>query len=397
MDHSDLFYICTTVANLAGIPVRVYENRKPCFYHCVVDLPADPIRLYESRILDLTDHVSYYATPEFDYYGIVTGGPYQVVLGPTRQTDNTDRELERMAFELSVPLEERGRFVQAMKTLIRFPLESLLQMLCTINFMMNREKLTLGDIAVYGIELPVSSPDLVPDTDPSTVPAQPGYTAYDIERQLMQIVSSGDEAAFHAWTKNAPAIRPGLMSTDQLRQIKNLLIVSTAITCRAAIRGGLDTRTAFWLSDSYIKRCELLSDPSQITALQYEMVLDYTRRVSQVRVGPSVTDLSLRVSNYIQNHITEVITVDDLAGALYLSRARLSARLKEETGMTIVQMIQNIKIEEAKRLLLYSDRPISAISDYLAFSSQSHMTRVFEKLTGMTPAAYRRSASSVKD
>ena len=399
MDQSDLIYICTTVANLAGVPVRIYENGKQCFYHCVVDLPADPVRLHEKQILALADHISYFATPEFDYYGIVTCDSSQVVLGPTRQTENTDRELEKMAFDLSIASEKRKQFVQAMKNLIRFPLDSFLQMLCSINFMMNHEKLSLRDIPIYGIGLPELPADAVPDptgTDSQNIKDYP-YTGYDTEQQLMQIVSKGDEAAFLAWAKSAPAIRPGIMSSDQLRQIKDLFIVSTALTCRAAVRGGLDGQTAFRLSDAYIRRCELFRDPAQIIALQYEMVLDYIRRVSQVRVGPVVTELSLKAANYIQNHITEVITVDDLARALFLSRARLSARLKAETGMTVVQMIQTIKINEAKRLLRGSALPVNAVSDYLAFSSQSHLTRVFEKYVGVPPAAYRRSIRTEQD
>ncbi|MBO4889037.1 MAG: helix-turn-helix domain-containing protein [Firmicutes bacterium] len=398
MEKEDLIYICTTIGNLAGIPVRIYEDRKPVFYHCVIDLPADPIRLYEPAILALSDHVSYYATPGFDYYGVVGSGPVQIVLGPTRQTENSDRELERMAFELSIPSDQSLRFVRAMKNLIRFPLDSLLQMLCTINFMLNHERLSLTDINIYGIT-PVSFPSApsVEEDLPEWAGAdQEGYTSFDIEQRLMDIVTKGDLPALTAWIGSAPAIRPGLLSDDQLRQVKNLFVVTATLTSRAAIRGGLDTRTAFWLSDSYIRRSELLKDPSQISALQHELVLEYTRRVSRIRLGDKPTDLSTAAANYIQNHITEVITVDDLAEALYMSRSSLCARLRKDTGMSVVQMIQHIKTEEAKRLLLYSDRPISAISDYLGFSSQSHLTRVFEKITGQTPAAYRSSARAVK-
>ena len=391
MDASDLFYICTAVANLAGIPVRVYENRVPCFYHCVIDLPADPIRLYEREILDVPGHVGYFATPEFDYYGIVSALPYQVVLGPTRQIENNVRELERLAFTLSVPSGKKDKFVQGMRSLIRFPLESLLQMLCTINFMLNQEKLSLSDIQVYGIgpgmDLPPQEDSVISENKSSE---KYPYSGYDTEQQLMEIITRGDEATFLSWTRTAPAIRPGLLSADQLRQIKNLFIVSATLSSRAAVHGGLESETAFWMSDAYIRRCELLDNPSQIMALQYEMVLDYIRHVTGVRIGPSPTPLSLAAANYIQNHLTQVISVNDLSSALFLSRSRLSARLKAESGMSIVEMIQRIKIEEAKRLLRYTDRPISAISDYLAFSSQSHLTRVFEKYTGLSPAAYRR-------
>ena len=47
------------------------------------------------------------------------------------------------------------------------------------------------------------------------------------------------------------------------------------------------------------------------------------------------------------------------------------------------------KTEEAKRLLRYTDRSAAAISEYLAFSSPAHFTRVFKKYTGLTPGEYR--------
>jgi AraC-like DNA-binding protein len=48
-------------------------------------------------------------------------------------------------------------------------------------------------------------------------------------------------------------------------------------------------------------------------------------------------------------------------------------------------------MEEAKRLLKYSDKPLSLIAEYLGFSSQSHFTRTFKKYVHTTPKAYRTS------
>ena len=50
---------------------------------------------------------------------------------------------------------------------------------------------------------------------------------------------------------------------------------------------------------------------------------------------------------------------------------------------------RNEKAEEAKRLLRYTDRPVSAIAVYLGFSSQGHFSKVFREITGMTPGEYR--------
>ncbi len=400
ISKEDLIYLCTMIGNLASVPTRVYEDSQLIYYHSLVQLPKDPMMLYDSQIRSFDAHVGYYATPYFDYYGIVTSSPYQIVIGPTRQIENSERELRRMAFELDVPLDERDTFVRSMQQIIRFPLDSLLQMLCTLNYVLNQEKLSLGDVSIIGIEEAPNLPSpaaVKPKTDKKktsdTSKPQP-YNAYTVEKALMKIVRQGDVAALDAWIRRAPAIRPGLMSDNELRQLRNTVIVSATLACRAAIEGGLEESTAFLLSDSYIQHCELLTSVAQITSLQNEMIHDFTDRVARVRIGEKVTDLSLKAANYIQNHLSEVITIDDLAKALYLSRSRLSARFREETGQTLVMMIQTIKIEEAKRLLLYTDRPISAISNYLAFSSQSHFSRVFLKLTGITPGKFREQSSS---
>ena len=58
--------------------------------------------------------------------------------------------------------------------------------------------------------------------------------------------------------------------------------------------------------------------------------------------------------------------------------------------MTLTDFILRKKSEEAGRLLTYTDKSLTSVSEYLGFSSQSHFARVFKKYMGMTPAEYRR-------
>ena len=67
-----------------------------------------------------------------------------------------------------------------------------------------------------------------------------------------------------------------------------------------------------------------------------------------------------------------------IAGALYMSRPYLSKKFKEDTGENIADFILKEKTEEAKRLLHYSDKSLTAIGPYLGFSSASHFSRVFK-------------------
>lgn len=152
---------------------------------------------------------------------------------------------------------------------------------------------------------------------------------------------------------------------------------------------GLDVEDSLSLSDSYIQKCELMNNMERIFNLQYHMVLDYSERVEKLRLGKSPTKLAVEVANYIQHHLSEAISTEDIANALFMSRCHLSTKFKAETGETLVDFILKEKTEEAKRLLRYTDKTAVSISNYLGFSSQSHFSRVFKKYTGKSPNEYR--------
>lgn len=77
--------------------------------------------------------------------------------------------------------------------------------------------------------------------------------------------------------------------------------------------------------------------------------------------------------------------------ALFISRSVLSTRFKASTGVNLSDFITDKKIDEAKRLLTYTKSSVSDISEYLAFSSQSHFSAKFKQKTGMTPNEYRKT------
>lgn len=80
-----------------------------------------------------------------------------------------------------------------------------------------------------------------------------------------------------------------------------------------------------------------------------------------------------------------------MTSALFISRSVLSTRFKASTGVDLSDFITDKKIDEAKRLLTYTKSSVSDISEYLAFSAQSHFSAKFKQKTGMTPNEYRKS------
>ena len=387
----DFDYLCRITAHLSGIPVRVYEGERLVSFHSPVALPRDPMVLYREPIWRISDHVGYCLTEDFFCYGVLTSGEIRFIVGPTRQVPASDQTLRELAFRMGLGKEEAEECRRSMKAIVPMPVESLLLMLCAINYMVNGEKRELRDLTITTGQqsLDAARASRAIEKRGEKHPPTPTHNSYSQEQAILRIVRKGDSTALHTWMERAPAIRSGILAPEHLRQMKNVFIVTATLCSRAAIRGGLDVDDAFSLSDSYIQSCERLDTPEKITNLQYHMVLEFTRRVERLHLGEHPGRLAQAVANYVQQHLSETVSTEKLAQALYMGRSHLSTKFHAETGVTLSEFILRQKTEEAKRLLRYTDRTAAAIGEYLAFSSPAHFTRVFKKYAGVTPNEYR--------
>lgn len=392
MKKLDFGYLCGVIGNLSGVPIRVYERGTKVFYHSLVRLPKDPIDACFDRINEIGESIGYYATDFHQYYGVLNGGGIKIVLGPSSQLCLNEQDLRDLAFRSDVSPDDIPDFIAGMSAIACLPLESILQILCALNYILNGEKKTLEEIAIYDEEQEALAKSASEDHAARFSQGEQNsarHNTYDLEQLLTSLIRKGDTAALHEWISSAPAVRSGVIAPDQLRQQKNLFIVTATLASRAAIRGGMEQSDAFSLSDSYIQKCELLSDPARITNLQYHMIIEFTERVERLHLGARPTKLTTDLANYVQRHLSEPISAEAIAKELYISRPYLSKKFKEESGQTITDFVLKEKTEEAKRLLRYSEKSLSAISVYLGFSSQSHFSRVFRRYTGMNPGEYR--------
>lgn len=393
MGTVDFGYVSKSIARLFGIPARVYSKGRQVCASFPVDMPRDPMAVCQDEVFAIEEPVGYYASPLFHYYGVLNTGGVKIIAGPTSRIMADEQKLKKLAFDADVPADDVQSFIDGMNSIRRIPVETLLQMLCSLYYLLSGTKLELSDIAIHeNLQQSLKS-----DTE-----KQRTVRRYDeekeqssvhntlaIENALMSIVSKGDSVALKRWASAAPAVSGGLLAGNQLRQMRNTFIVTATLVSRAAIRGGMSEDDAFSLSDAYIQQVELLSTYSGITNLQYHMLQEFTEQVERLQMGKHATKLALDVANYVRNHISEPIRVEKLAYELFISRPYLSARFKKETGISLTDFILGEKTEEAKRLLRYSDRSASVIAAYLGFSSHAHFSKVFRKYSGMTPNDFR--------
>lgn len=215
--------------------------------------------------------------------------------------------------------------------------------------------------------------------------------AYNPELEFYSAIKSGDIEKVHALCEERLIDKEGLgiLSDNYLQHIKYHFVVTTALTARYCIEGGMELSTAYSLSDFYIQKADRCKHAKDVSDLHPIMCEDYTKRMKALRKQKVCSKHIADCLDYIYDHLHTRITIEDLAAHVSLNPSYLSRLFKKEIGTPISNYIQAKKIETAKNMLVYSEHSLSEIASTLAFPTQSYFTEVFRKKTGITPNEYR--------
>lgn len=127
--------------------------------------------------------------------------------------------------------------------------------------------------------------------------------------------------------------------------------------------------------------------------------------ISLVRDFPDPHSSSVRINtgkisdiyDYIAEHYTEKLTLHDLCFIFGTNKTSLCRNFKEEYGETVLNHINNLRVQDAKALLREQTLTITQISEVLGFTSIHYFCRLFKKETGMTPKEYASSIGDPRD
>lgn len=152
-------------------------------------------------------------------------------------------------------------------------------------------------------------------------------------------------------------------------------------------------------ASSYEKLYQALSSNDNIQFLSvytllYETMFSFAEKYSPRISAPTknYSDLTTRLLGAICEHPKITLTTRELSKKLFVSPSTAHVTFREEVGKTIKQYIDEMVFAEAKKLLLNPSLSIDDISERLGFCNRNYFTTRFNKVCGMTPAAYRRIA-----
>jgi len=222
---------------------------------------------------------------------------------------------------------------------------------------------------------------------------QKKHTPYEQEQRILQCIQSGNTERLPKIWAEPVAGSLGTMAPDPVRNGKDLAIVNVTISSRAAIRGGLPAEDVFTLADMYVQQIEGLKNMMVLQPLIEDMQLNFARMVAEHKKAsaPKGAERTLvnECKDYISLHLHEKLTVQEIAEVLGAHPNYLSSLFQKTEGVSMYRYILREKVDLTKNLLQYSDHTYLEIANYLGFSSQSHLGRVFKERTGMTLKQYR--------
>jgi len=93
---------------------------------------------------------------------------------------------------------------------------------------------------------------------------------------------------------------------------------------------------------------------------------------------------------YVDRHCREGITLDDVAPLVHVSPSRVRHVFKDVTGVSFKEYVTQVRVAEAKRLLLSTELSVADVARTVAYSNLNQFYKVFSRSCGMSPGEYRR-------
>ena len=395
LEYPDMFYASHY------LPIALYEGDKfiksAGFYNS-----DDPYPFVYHKLKEMKSP-GVYTSSDTGYFGIVdcADGIHSLVFGPAYSTPVTDDFIRAYMNKNAIPKDQFNEIATFLGGITQYTYNKFLNLLVYQHFIFSGEKKSI--IEAFGIA-DTDIQELIGQHHSENIyvareESRPHGT-YPFEQQMLNIIKNGEVETLQRFlfaSANMPNTDvEGKLAESPLRQAKNIFIgLVTVIGKFAAIPGGMDVEETYQLIDVYIQECERLQTVEAVKNLQTNMPMDFVKRIAQSKLPEGVSKEIYTCMQYISTHINEPITAEDVVAFSGKSRAYLFKRFKDELGMGIGAYIAECRLREAKSLLRYTNKPISEISNYLCFSSQSHFQNAFKQKFAITPHAYRQNANDL--
>ena len=211
------------------------------------------------------------------------------------------------------------------------------------------------------------------------------------ENELLNRVRMGDRQGAKKILNELLAVI-FLHTSGNIELIKARVLELVVVISRAAVEGGAKLDKLLGLNYSFISE---LASKNKFEDVCFWIVKVLDTFLDTVYEARSIKNSKLleEAIQYIRENYHEKLSLENVAEKIYISPYYLSHLFKEELGITFLEYLTRIRMEEAKKLLMDRSLTILDISLRIGYDDPGYFSKVFKKNIGVSPSQYRKQTS----
>ncbi|HEM5963672.1 helix-turn-helix domain-containing protein [Streptococcus suis] len=392
MNEKELMHFLTLQSKLSNVPCSLFK-KQTCIFS--VNMPQGFANGYFRN--NLTSDFYYHVTDDFLIYGVLPiSDESHLCIGPALISELSKKDIKFFLEKVNIKADVAEN--EKIYSLEYISLEMFLCLLCIFQNAVNHQLVDVKqlmqkqEISFTDFQINISE-KIVEKIDEEQFELQNNFHSSDIEERIFLVISRGNSKRLKEILLSN-TYQLGKLASNTFRHLKNATLILNSISLRAAIKGGLDSATAYRLGGIYAQKIENCQTIDELNTVSWHMALDYCDRVKNHLYSEQTIsehqDINVqKCIDYIFDHYSEEISLEQLAIITGYSAPYLSKKFKMITGMTITHFINKKRCSEAQELLILTSYSIWEIASQVGYSSQSYFQKQFKKLTGSTPQEYR--------
>lgn len=210
---------------------------------------------------------------------------------------------------------------------------------------------------------------------------------WEIEEQLLARVRKGERAeAKRLLNRFLGEILFACGSSMEVMKARLLELV--VVASRAAVEGGANLDRLLGINLRSLQQLNNCTDFEQICYWVVEAFDQFLDAVYESE-PPAYSEPVKKALRFIDTHYAEDLRLETVARAVYLSPTYLTHLLKEETGLSFLEVLTRRRVQAAKQLLLQPGISIRAVAEQVGYKDPGYFARVFKRALGITPTQYQ--------
>lgn len=218
-----------------------------------------------------------------------------------------------------------------------------------------------------------------------------GKNAYPIEKEkeLLSLISTGDKTGART-VLNEILGHVFFASGRNFEVVKARILELVVLLSRAALEGGAGLDEIFGLNFKYLNQINKYTSVEQLATWLSRIMNRFTDCVFDLKDVKHV-DVIYKALEYIKKNYMNKISLNDVADTASISPSYFSKVFKEEMKRNFNMYLNQYRVNKSKKLLMDDSVSLVNIAFLTGFEDQSYFSKVFKKITGMSPGKYRES------